>query len=273
MSAVGNSSPRISVSPYKPGDEGRIVDFLNFAYPNGWGDIRQWKWHYVDHPTFEEDSVFILESDGQIVGHRGLFRRDLFVPCVGKLPTVSFGGTAVHPDFRRFGLYSRMHQATLEVARSKNACLVFTWNARGGITAKHNEKTGFTEVRTGPCYVKIINHERVFKSELRELIRGNEEIRGLLKGLERDICLGLRNSQFSVAEIIGEQPDLAEPRIRVKITFDESAFPLMLKFGLGGKLQKVVSLFVLLMSRKMKMRFRSLGMVFKLALRGVRIIV
>jgi len=268
-----NLSQKISLRPYRAGDENNIVDFLNFAYPRGWGDLEQWKWHYVDYPTFEKDTVFILETDGTIVGHRGLFLRDVFIPSIGKVRTVSFGGTAVHPDFRGFGTYSRLHQATLETARSKNACLVFTWNARGLITYRHNKKTGFTEVRRGAYYAKILNHEKVLKSQFSDFMRGNGEIVNLVKGFKDHLYLGTGNSLFSVAEILGGEPDLTKARKRVKIIFDQSAFPLMLKFKEGGKLQKVISLFSLLLSRKMKIRFTSLSILLKLAWRGVRIIV
>jgi len=268
-----NLSQKISLRSYQAGDENNIVDFLNLSYPRGWGDIKQWKWHYVDYPSFEKDNVFIFEADGKIVGFRGLFFRHLLIPSVGRTWTTSFGDTAVHPDFRRFGIYSRLHQATLEAAKSNKACMVFTWNERGTVTYEHNKKTGFAEIMRGAYYWKILNYERVFKRELRDLIRGNEEISSLVKGLESGLYLGVGDSLFSVAEILGEAPDSARARMRVKIIFDESAFPLMFKFGQGGRLQKVTSLFLLLLSRKMKIRFTSLSIVLKLAWKGVRIIV
>jgi GNAT superfamily N-acetyltransferase len=266
-------SQKLSLRSYRPGDEDNIVDFLNLCYPRGWGDIKKWKWHYVDYPSFEKDNVFIFEADGKIVGFRGLFFRDLLIPSVGRTWTTSFGDTAVHPDFRRFGIYSRLHQATLEAAKSHKACMVFTWNEKGTVTYEHNKKTGFAEIMRGAYYWKILNYERVFKKEFRDLIRGNEEISSLVKGLESGLYLGVGDSLFPVAEILGEELQLAKARKKVKIIFDESAFPLMSKFRQGGKLQKVTSLFLLLLSRRMKIRVTSLGIVLKLAWRGVRIVV
>jgi GNAT superfamily N-acetyltransferase len=262
-----NLSQNISRRPYRPGDQDNIVDFLNISYPKGWGDIKQMRWYYVDYPTATKDSLFILETEGKIVGFRGVSLRDLIIPSVGRTCTASFGSTAVHPNFRRFGAYSRLHQATLEVARSNKACMVFTWNSRGTVTYKHNKKTGFAEVKRGAYYWKIFNYERVFKSELKELIRS------LVKGLESSLYLGVGNSLFPVAEILGEESDLAKARKKVTIIFSESAFPLMFKFMQGGKLQKVTSLFLLLLSRRMKIRFTSLGTLLKLAWKGIKIIV
>ena len=273
MSEEGKLSPKISMIAYRPGDEDRIVDFLNFSYPGGWGDIEQWKWRYVNYPTFEKDSIFILEADGKIVGYRGLFFRDVLIPSIGNVRTVSFGGTAVHPDFRGFGIYSRMHQATLETGRSKNASLVFTWNGRGTVTYKHNKKTGFAEVRRGAYYVKILNHERLFISHFKDFIIDSENIMNLLNGLKDHLYLGVGNSVFSVAQILGEAPDSTKPKKRVEVVFTETAFPLMLKFKLGGKVQKVMSMFLLLVSRRMKIRFTSFGILLKLAWKGVRVIV
>lgn len=266
-------SQKLSLRSYRPGDEDNIVDFLNLSYPRGWGNIKQWKWQYVDYPTFEKDTVFIFEADGKIVGHASVFLRDFFIPSVGRTCTASFGDAAVHPDFRRFGIYSRSHQASLEAARSKNACLVLGWVAKGTITYKYIKKNGFTEVRRGAYYAKILNHEKVLKSQFRDFIIGNEETMNLVRGLKGHLYLGMGNSLFSVAEILCEEPDSAKARRKVKIIFNESAFPLMLKFREGGKLQKVVSLFLLLLSRKMKIRSNSLMILLKLACKGVRIIV
>ena len=162
----------------------------------------------------------------------------------------------------------------MQAARSKNACMfVSTSSGKGGITYKHNKKTGFAEIKRGACYWKILNCERVFKSEMREFIRGDYEMMSMLKDLKDNLYLGVGDSLFSIAEIIGEQPRSAKSKKRVEVVFAETAFPLMQKFRSGPKIQKVMTLFSLVLSRKMRVRVTSLGLLFKLAGKGVKIIV
>ena len=268
-----NIHQKISMRPYKPGDEDRIIDFLNFSYPRGWGDIRMFEWMYTQYPTFKKDGMFTFEIDGEIVGHRGLLLRDLCISgsklCIGQ-----FTNTAVHSDFRGLGIYTRLHEATIQAARSKNACMfISTSSAKGGITYKHNKKTGFAEIKRGACYWKILNCQRVFKNEIREFIRGDYEMMSLVRDLKDHLYLAMGDSLFSIAEIIGEEPGSTKPKKRVEVVFAETAFPLMQKFRSGSKIQNVITLFSLVLSRKMKIRVTSLGLLFKVASKGVRIIV
>ena len=69
---------KTTIRSYEPGDEVCLVDFLNLCYGD-WGILQQWEWRYTDYPTFEKDNTFILESNGEIVGHRGLQYRDLVI--------------------------------------------------------------------------------------------------------------------------------------------------------------------------------------------------
>ncbi|GAH04215.1 unnamed protein product, partial [marine sediment metagenome] len=105
----------IAIRPYQIGEEAQIVDFLNLCYGQ-WGTLAKWEGLYPQYPTFDKDSVFIIEENGEIVGHRGLHFRNLVVRHRDNIPTATLGDTAIHPLYRSLGLYARLHEVTLRVA-------------------------------------------------------------------------------------------------------------------------------------------------------------
>lgn len=257
------------IRSYKPGDENEIVDFLNLSY-GGWGGIQQWNWRYADHPTFEKDNIFIVEADGNIVGHRGLFFRDI-TSSTGKVCTASLGDTAVHPDYRGYGIYKMIHNATTQAAKSKNACIIFAWNARGSVTYKHNKKTDFIEIKQ-PLYIKIINHEKIIQTQFKSRIKKNEKLMELVGDSKEHLYIGVGNSVFSIAEILDDRNQkLNKSKERVEIFFGKDVFSLLIKLKNAGKIGKSFYLLWLILSRKLKVKFTSLRTLFKFIWRGVKI--
>ena len=269
MSEKQKSFSKPLMMPYKPGDENEIIDFLNLSYGR-WENIQQWKWKYAEYPTFEKDNVFVVEADDNIVGHRGLFFRDIGFSA-GTVLTASLGDTAVHPDYRGGGIYTMMHNATIQVAKSQNACIIFTWNARGGVTYKHNKKTGFIEIKQ-PLYIKVLNPEKVFKTQFKSRIKKNEKLMSLIDNSKEYLYIGIGNSIFSIPEILEDHNKrLNKSKERVEILFGEDALPSLIKLKNTERVGKGIYLLWLALSRKLKIKFTSLRTLFKFIWEGVKI--
>jgi GNAT superfamily N-acetyltransferase len=101
------SSKEYIVRLYKPGDEEGIVEVLKASFPE-WRDtespLDHWKWKYLDNPIGSH--VVVADWKGKIVGvqHR------LYVDIKIDEKTLSSCGDdeAVHPEYRRKGIYKNM---------------------------------------------------------------------------------------------------------------------------------------------------------------------
>lgn len=276
MSERQRDNPQILVRAWRQGDEDKIVDLLNYAYPSGWGNSGQWEWRYPQDPSFESSNVFIIESDGQIIGHRGSHPRQLVIRGK-KIPVFFLGDTAVNHNYQELGLYSNLHSVTLEAARNKGACLALTQNSRGSITYNHNKKTGFVEIKQNSTYIKPINYSKVFKEEVSAFISRREELKSLLRSLETELYIQFDETVFSLKELLDDSiptSAMSNKRGVVRIILVEDSLPLLIKFVFGGKLEKVKSFLCLLLGWKvkikMKVRFDSVLTLGKIAWLGIR---
>jgi len=265
-------SDNIIVRHYKNGDEAKIVDLLNLCYGE-WGEVAKWQGLFPRYPTFNKNDVFILESNGEIIGHRSSRFRHLITPDNRSIFTAQFADTAVHPKYRRFGLYTRLHGLTLHAVRAKGACLIFTTNLRGSTTYKHNKKTGFIELGWAPAYAKIINPGKFLRSGLSDFINKNQKIRDSLQDLRNNLFFSIGKTEFSAVELLGEpaqQPKTSGSR--VSIIFDESPLFLMTKFRTSSRLQRIASLVLLLLCGRIRIKFSSFKALAKFIRKGVRVL-
>ncbi len=261
-------SKRISVRHYENGDEARIVEFLNRCYGN-WGDLQKWQRLYTRYPTFNKENVFIMENNGEIVGHRGLHFRNLAIQEGHQVATATLGDTATHPDYRGRGLYAQLHEITLEEAKSKGSCFAFTWNLKGSTTYTHNRKTGFMEVTQSPAYVKILRPEKVLKAGLSDFLIKNPRLNNVLQNLEVDICFSYGASDFSLAELVGyTEKQQEKPQDKVKVFLKESSLATLVNFRNMSNFQRIRSLALLSLLGRAKVRFGSFKTFVRLCRKG-----
>lgn len=247
----------ITVRHYKDGDEAKIVDFLNLCCGE-WGTVRKWQGLYSQYPTFDKDNVFIVESDDEVIGHRGLHFRDLMLRGNKKVSTALLGDTAVHPNYRGSGIYDKLHGITLRAAAAKGGCLAFTWNLKGSSTYNHNKKTGFVEIKQALAYMKITNPEKIFRGGLFDLIYKNQKLKKTLQNLNSELYFCLGKSEFSIAELLGVTNQKPKGnRETIKLIFDESSLSALASFRNRGKLWRIRCLALLALRRKMKVKFGS----------------
>lgn len=267
-----NEKQRISLSHYRPGDEKRIVDFLNLCFGHtGWGDMQKWYWNYTSYPAFEGKNVFTIRKEDEIVGHRGLHFRNLVVRgCT--IPTASLGDTAVDPRYRCRGLYRWLHKLTLEAARSGGACLAFTWNRKGSTTYRNNRKTYFIELKQSPTYFRIINPEKLLKVKVSNFIRENKEVENMLLGLKTSLYLSLGGFEFPIAELLDRDSERLLTKRRMLVVFHEMALPLLVNLKNRGKFRKIKCLLLLFLGQKVRIKFSSPIALLKSILTGLRLL-
>jgi predicted N-acetyltransferase YhbS len=257
MSEAQALPTEMTTRSYEPGDEFKIIDLLNLCY-GAWGDLDRWRALYANYPNFTKDDVFIVDNQGEVIGHRGLHFRQVEIGQRHRVPTVSLGDTAVHPQSRGLGLYASLHQVTLQEAESRGASLAFTWNLKGSTTYDHNRKTGFVELRQTSAYVRIVNPGKVLRSGLSDFIHKNQKLRGALQDLGNELYFSLAEAEFSVADLVGDtgqQPKASGKA--VKLVFAESSLSFLANFRTMSKLQRVRELTLLLLCRRVKIRFGS----------------
>jgi GNAT superfamily N-acetyltransferase len=265
-------SDNVVVRHYRNGDESKIVDLLNLCYGQ-WGEATKWQGVFCRYPTFNKDDVFILEKNGGIIAHRSSRFRNLITPDSQSIFTAQFADTAVHPQHRGSGIYTRLHELTLDAVRARGACLIFTTNLRGSTSYNHNKKTGFIELRQAPAYIKIINPQKVLRSGLSDFIHKNQKIRGSLQDLRNSLFFRIGKTEFPVGELLGEtaqQPETGGDR--VTIVLDESSAFLVTRFRTSGRLQRIASLVSLLLRGKIRVKSSSFRAFVKFLRKGAAVI-
>lgn len=81
-------------------------------------------WKHFRNP-FGRSIILVAEAGHRIVGVRAFMRWELRTPCGETIFCVRPVDTATHPDFRRMGIFRRLTEAAVEVARSEGVALVF----------------------------------------------------------------------------------------------------------------------------------------------------
>ena len=261
----------VIVRHYERGDEAKILAFLNLCYGE-WGTTQKWSTRYTDYPTFNKDDIVLMEVNKEIVGHGSLHLRDIIIRG-HELHTASLTDAAIHLRYRGRGLYARLVDIRLKAARSKGACLAFTWHLKGSNAYKHNKRIGFIEVKQFPVYMKVIRPEKVIKSGLFDLLHKNQRLKDALQGLETDICFRLGKFKFSVAELLStvyKKPK--KDQSKVEIILDESSLFVMANFRNMSKLKRITNLIMLILLKKAKIRFSSFKALLNLVRKGVTIL-
>jgi hypothetical protein len=94
-----------NVREYKIGDESKILELLDLVFERE-NTLDFWRWKYFDNPL-KKQIIVIAEHDNRIVGCTHSFSRE--VKIGDNMHQTSFGAdSAVHPDFRRQGIYGKL---------------------------------------------------------------------------------------------------------------------------------------------------------------------
>lgn len=107
---------------YREGDEKSIVKLINLVLPEARYTIERWLWEYRDNP--HGFLTIVAEYNGRIVGHMALFLVNL------KVGNRIIKGSqacdlAVHPDFRRQGMFLSLGKALMKRAEEEKVLVTY----------------------------------------------------------------------------------------------------------------------------------------------------
>jgi len=115
------------VRPYEEGDEAGIVELLGLALP-GWpgfdpgvSTVEHWEWKFGDP---DGSLVSVAESGGAVVGCSHV----ILCRCIVDGEELLLGNglnVAVHPDFRKRGIFNAMTEQRMEMMRDRGVSLAF----------------------------------------------------------------------------------------------------------------------------------------------------
>jgi predicted N-acetyltransferase YhbS len=262
----------VSIRPYSRGDEAQVLRLLNICFGN-WGSMQEWTAKYLKHPSFDERDVFLVEKGGEIIGHEALHFRNLTIDNDSVISTVSLSDAAVHPDFRGYGLHSKLLDVMLHEAKGRGASLAFSWYLRDSGLHKHSRKIGFIEIKQPPAYMKIIRPEKLLRSGLLDFLHKSPGLKEKLNELANDLYFGLGRTTFSLSELFDKcSPGETQNKRKIGIIFNEYSLVSLVRFRNMTKHQRLLSLISMLLLRRVKIRFGSIASLVNLTRKSLSII-
>jgi len=124
-----------TIRPYRVDDLGGVLGTLKTAL--GETPILKrtpalWAWKH-EHNPFGPSLVLVAEVGGRVAGVRALMRWDLSLPDGTTLRCLRAVDTATHPDFERRGIFRKLTNEAVDLAREDGYDLIFnTPNDRSG---------------------------------------------------------------------------------------------------------------------------------------------
>jgi hypothetical protein len=115
----------VVIRPYRPADEGAVLDLLNLALGQGRALERSpafFRWKHVENPFGH--SLMLLADGQEVLGLRA-FLRWQFRAGTETVQAVRAVDTATHPGYQRLGVFSRLTRASLEQATTEGVRFVF----------------------------------------------------------------------------------------------------------------------------------------------------
>ncbi len=113
------------VRPYRQGDEEEIIQLLITVF-KGWphfdlscSSLDYWRWKYEENPL-KKTLIAVSEIDNRIIGCTHSTPQHIKIGSKSLLCFQSMD-TAVHPDFRRMGLFNKMDEQRQELLVKANA--------------------------------------------------------------------------------------------------------------------------------------------------------
>lgn len=117
------------IREYQPGDEVEIAELLVTAF-KGWpkfdldcSPLDHWRWKYIDNPL-KTNSVLVAVSDSHIVGCICGYYFKILVNGENLLGQHG-GDLAVHPDYRKSGIFSELRLQKYELLSNTDTKLSF----------------------------------------------------------------------------------------------------------------------------------------------------
>lgn len=133
-----------------------IHSLLRTAF-DGWGNRSYFDFKYPDFPGYDPRTHnFVVERDGRVVAARRVFPKQL-CGLDGTPTTVHVhGGAAVHPAYRRRGLFTDLVEESREYSRNAGSPVAMTFNRRGKVSTEAHMRRDW-DYRTIPLHVLALS--------------------------------------------------------------------------------------------------------------------
>ncbi|MHA1705031.1 MAG: GNAT family N-acetyltransferase [Promethearchaeota archaeon] len=254
-----NPEQDIIIRHYKPGDEEKIVKFLNICYGR-WGNLKKWQYLYSSYPKFSNDNIVIIEHNGEIIGHGGIHFRELVIKGDRRFLVAIMSDGATHPSYRGKGLHTKILDYRLKLAKSRGACLSIYWVMKDSPSYRNGIRLGFREICSYNMLIKILNPKKFIIFGLIDILNKNTKLRKVLQELDFDVQLYVQEQQISIKDFLN---DPHEKRGYIKILLDKSAVHTIANFRGIGKFKKMLFLLHLMLFGKIKIKFNSIKTLLK----------
>ena len=136
----------VHIRPYRAGDETQIVPLLELVF-KGWppfdlpcSPLDHWKWKYQSQPTFFNEIGVALDNDKIVGCNHAIYFKMFF----GDREYQGRQGCdlAVHPDYRRKGIYTKINVLREEL-RSRNKAQIGYFSSSNPIVIKRRKRSRF----------------------------------------------------------------------------------------------------------------------------------
>jgi hypothetical protein len=155
-----SESSRIFIREYTPKDESEVLALIQQGMGGGLTGKREeafWRWKHFNNPFGPSIALLATSASGQIIGLR-TFMRWRFLSGDFSHKAVRAVDTVTHPDFRRYGIFSKLTLKGIESA--KNDGVDFIFNTPNEQVLPGYLKLGWSYVSLLRPLVRILNYPR-----------------------------------------------------------------------------------------------------------------
>ena len=178
---------------YKNGDEKAYVSLMTLVFPRYKCDIQRWRWEFVDSPL---GSIQVFaDFSGKVIGHMGLI---CYPIKVGN--HVVWGSQAVdlavHPSFRRRGIFLQIGRKLMEEAAKRN--IIISYGVPNEPAYRGHLKYGWFYVSEIPVLAKFLTKKglilfvltRILNFLRKPCVESVSKLFDLLKKLKKQFAVG-----------------------------------------------------------------------------------
>lgn len=139
-------------------DRNQMINLLSdcFDSPHDQAHIR---WNYDHYPGFDDDHVFYIDDDDELVAFRRLYRKELCTPD-GSIEFFVGGDTCVASDRRGEGMFSKLLEETRQYEQKVDTPISVSFNRIGSITYETKIRRDW-DYRPLPLYIQVLSPEVV----------------------------------------------------------------------------------------------------------------
>lgn len=152
------------IRDYKPEDEERVLSLMQIGMGGGPTGTRErdfWQWKHFDNPFGMSIAIVAATDSGELIGLRTFMRWRFQVGGL-TYKAVRAVDTVTHPDYRRFGVFSRLTKAALD--RVKEDGVDFIFNTPNEQVLPGYIKLGWHYVDLVRPSVKVLHFPRFVKA-------------------------------------------------------------------------------------------------------------